>query len=96
MNEKKQSAWQEFQHRLIVRAMKDDNFRKELLANPKAVVENEMDKLKPGSKLPAALEIKIIEQPTNALYLVLPPMSELSDEELDGVAGGWSWCQMTI
>ncbi|SHH98001.1 NHLP leader peptide domain-containing protein [Desulfosporosinus lacus DSM 15449] len=49
-----------------------------------------MGKLKEGSKLPAALEVKVIEQPANALYLVLPTLlpEKLSDEALDTVAGG--------
>jgi hypothetical protein len=81
--------WQELQNELIVRAMKDENFRKELLSNPKALVEKEIGKLKKDAKLPETLEVKVIEQPANALYLVLPTMpDELSDEALDNVAGG--------
>ncbi|WP_282434382.1 hypothetical protein [Desulfosporosinus orientis] len=40
--------------------------------------------------MPAALEDKVIEQPANAIYLVLPtlPEEKLSDEALDKVAGG--------
>ena len=88
-NTLKLPSWQEFQNDLVVRALKDESFRKELLADPKAVVEKEMGKLKEGSKLPAALEIKVIEQPANALYLVLPTLpDELSDEVLESVAGG--------
>jgi len=82
-------SWQEFQNELIVKALKDESFRQELLADPKAMVEKEMGKLKEGSKLPAGLEVKVIQQPANALYLVLPTMpEELSDEALDNVAGG--------
>ncbi|GAB6174407.1 hypothetical protein JCM15765_38850 [Paradesulfitobacterium aromaticivorans] len=82
-------GWQEFNDGLITRALKDESFRQELLANPKAVVEKEMGKLKGGAKLPAAMEVKVIEQPANTLYLVLPTQSdELSDETLDSVAGG--------
>lgn len=88
-NTPKLPSWQEFQNELIGRALKDESFRQELLADPKAVVEKEMGKLKEGSKLPAALEVKVIEQPANALYLVLPTLSdELSDEALDNVAAG--------
>lgn len=85
-------SWQEFQNELIGRALKDESFRQALLANPKAVVEKEMGKLQEGAKLPGLLEIKVIEQPANALYLVLPTLpDELDDEALDSVAGGF--CQ---
>jgi hypothetical protein len=88
-NSQKLPTWQEFQTALVARTLKDESFRKELLANPKAVVEKEMGKLKIGAKLPAALEIKVLEQPANTLYLVLPTaIEELSDEALDAVAGG--------
>ena len=81
--------WQEFQNALIARAMKEESFRQSLIANPKGVVEQEMGKRIEGAKLPDQLEVKVIEQPANALYLILPIMpDELSDEELDQVAGG--------
>jgi hypothetical protein len=83
--------WQEFQNQLIAKALSDENFRAELISDPKAVVEKEMGKLKEGAKLPAGLEVKLIEQPADTLYLILPTMSgELSDEALDEVAGGGS------
>lgn len=89
MDEKKLPNWLEFANDLIVRALKDESLRKELLADPKAVVEREMGKIKEGSKLPDALEIKVIEQPANALYLVLPTLpGKLSDEVLDAVLAG--------
>lgn len=77
-------TWQEFHNEMIVKALKDEIFRQELIADPKAVLEKEMGKVKEGIKLPAAWEVKVIEQPANALYLVLPAMSgdELSDNNL--------------
>ena len=88
-NSQKLPTWQEFQNGLMVRALKDEIFRKQLLSNPKSVVEKEMGKFKEGAKLPDTLEVKVFEQPENALYLVLPTISdELSDEALDKVAGG--------
>lgn len=82
-------TWEEFQNGLIARALKDESFRRELLANPKAVMEKEMSKLKEGVKLPEAVEVKVIEQPANTLCLVLPSaFDELTDEALDNVAGG--------
>ena len=80
----------EFEQKLIQRALEDENFKQELLSNPKAVFAKES-----GEKLPNDLEIEAIEETPNKVYLVLPnnPAStategELSDEALEAVAGG--------
>jgi len=83
-------TWEEFQNQLKVKAMKDENFRKELMNDPKAVVEREMSKLGVNQQLPATLEVKVIEQPFNALYIVMPATEtgELPDDTLDQIVGG--------
>jgi hypothetical protein len=52
-------------------------------------MEKELGKFKEGVKLPDDLEAKVIEQPVNALYLVLPQSysDELFDEAFSLVAG---------
>ncbi|MBI4276868.1 MAG: NHLP leader peptide family natural product precursor [Armatimonadetes bacterium] len=69
------------------RAMKDPAFRKELLADPKAALQRLL-----GEELPAELNVRVVEEDANTVYLVLPPASEgpgeLSEAELAGVAGG--------
>lgn len=71
---------------LIKRALQDEGFARELRADPKAAIEGEV------GKLPEGIEIKLVEETPNTLYLVLParpsPGAELSDEELEQVAGG--------
>ena len=64
---------------LITRALKDEGFKQELLANPKAVVEKEL-----GTKLPEELEINVLEETEDTLYMVLPcnPYEGISEEEL--------------
>jgi len=80
---------QEFEADLIVKAWKDPKFREQLLRNPKRVLEQYL-----GIKLPADLQIKILEETERQLYLVIPPNPdqmpdlELSDAELEMVAGG--------
>jgi hypothetical protein len=80
---------QDLMAKLIAKAWKDDAFRQKLLSNPKATVEQEL-----GEALPGTLDIKIVEEPQNTLYIVLPakPMlsGELTDDELTEVAGGLS------
>jgi hypothetical protein len=72
---------------IIARALKDEGFAGELRADPKAVIEREV-----GAKLPEGVEVKLVEETPSTLYLVLPahpsPGRQLSDEELERVAGG--------
>ncbi|OUL32376.1 NHLP leader peptide family RiPP precursor [Nostoc sp. 106C] len=69
---------------LITRALKDEGFRQELMANPKAVVEQEL-----GSKLPEELEINVLEETEDTLYMVLPcnPYEGISEEDLKASLG---------
>ena len=44
-----------------------------------------------GRRIPAEIDVRVVEETPNTLYLVLPPngaSGELSDKELDAVAGG--------
>jgi len=69
---------------LITRALKDEAFKQELLANPKPVVEKEL-----GAKLPEELEINVLEETEDTLYMVLPcnPYEGVSEEELKATLG---------
>ncbi|MBO1052034.1 MAG: NHLP leader peptide family natural product precursor [Dolichospermum sp. DET73] len=69
---------------LITRALKDESFRAELIANPKAVIEQEI-----GSKLPDKLEITVLEETEDTIYMVLPcnPYEGLSEDELQANLG---------
>ena len=76
--------------KLIVRAMKDEAFRAELLNNPqtaKAAFEQEL-----GQKLPETAQIRVVQESDDVAYLVLPAMApekeELSETELEAVAAG--------
>ena len=76
------------QIQLITRAWQNDDFRRDLLSNPKAAIERELN-----VSLPAGLTVQVHEQSDNVLHLVLPPKprgGELSDEQLETVAGGFN------
>ena len=81
----------EMERRLIDRSLEDQAFRQRLLADPRAVIEHEL-----GSRLPESVEVRVVEESAETIYLVLPSASplghgvELSDQELEAVAGGAS------
>ena len=77
---------------LITKAWKDDAFAQELKSNPQAVLEREL-----GGKLPEGVEVKVVEESQNTIYLVIPEkpkaaQGELSDEQLAAAAGGTAEC----
>lgn len=83
---------QEMRRRLIERSTQDEGLRQRLLEDPKGTVEQEL-----GASLPEEVEIRAVEETPETIYLVLPPRAsgaasgggELSDRELEAVAGGW-------
>ena len=85
------SGREQMERRLVQRSLEDDAFRQRLLEDPKAAVEQEL-----GTRLPEEVRVVTVEESADTIYLVLPgtPMAgaeggELSDRELESVAGGW-------
>jgi hypothetical protein len=81
----------EMERRLIEKGLEDESFRQRLLEDPKATVEEEL-----GTRLPEDVRVVAMEETADTVYLVLPLRStdaqeagELSDRELEAVAGGW-------
>jgi hypothetical protein len=81
--------------RLIEKCWKEPGFRKQVLADPKGAFERQL-----GRPLPADLKIVIHEDSANTINLALPPIptnaAELSDEDLEKVAGGTEVAVLTI
>jgi hypothetical protein len=69
---------------LITRALKDEGFKQELLANPKAVVEKELE-----TKLPDNMEYNVLEETETTLYIVLPsnPYEGMAEPQLQELLG---------
>ena len=68
---------------IIKKAQSDKDFKKALLDNPKETLGQL------GVQVPEEVEVKVVEESAKVVYLVLPVnLDELTDEQLDGVAGG--------
>lgn len=81
MSQESQTALLE---KIVKKAWENDTFKKSLIADPKAAIEAEF-----GVKVPADVELKVVEQTAKLKYIVMPEKSgALSEEQLDSVAGG--------
>ena len=78
---------QEMESLIVQRAWKDEAFRDEFVADPKATIEKYS-----GQKLPAEYKIVAHAEDDKTIHFVIPPKpanaDELSDEDLEKVAGG--------
>lgn len=78
-------SYKELSEAIAVQSVKDAAFRKELLADPSATFEKYSGQSLSGGK------VFVHENSANELHFVLPPAlgdGELSDEDLEKVAGG--------
>lgn len=94
MATEKPKTRKEFESMIVSKAWKDAEYRRRLLQNPKAVVQEELTALYPGAQLPPSMNVHVHEDSPTSVNLVLPRSpqdftdQQLSDEDLDQVAGG--------
>jgi hypothetical protein len=70
-----------------MKAAEDDDFRARLVADPRATVEAEI-----GMRFPDGYRLHVHEESATDAHMVLPPKPELSQQQLEQVAGGGcSW-----
>ena len=75
---------EEFERQVRLRAAQDSHFLEQLLADPKAALAAAF-----GLELPPDVEFNVVQETPSRFYLVLPVASkELTDEDLEAVAGG--------
>ena len=71
---------------LIARVEDDEDFRAFLLENPKAAIQQAT-----GIDIPEDFTIRVYEEDNMTAHLVLPPSDQLTEADLEVVAGGDSW-----
>ena len=68
---------------IIAKCWADEAFKQQLIADPAGTLKQE------GIEIPEDMTIQVVENTGNVFHLVIPPPpEELSDDDLDGVAGG--------
>jgi hypothetical protein len=79
--------------RIVARAWTDAAYKQRLLADTSAVLREE------GVEVPPAVQVKVVEDSNTLVHFTLPPKpgdQELSEEQLDKVAGGFTFgCRCT-
>lgn len=78
---------------IVRRAWADGSFKRDLLQNPKQVLEAEVARMVEGFRFPEKMQVEVLEETAEKIVLVLPvqPASvagALKDEDLAKVNGG--------
>ncbi len=71
--------------KIVAKAWSDEQFKAGLMADPKTVLKEN------GVDVSDSVEVKVVENTDNVIHFTLPPKpeeGELSDAELENVAGG--------
>ena len=69
--------------RVVEMAAADDGFRAQLMADPKAALQDAI-----GVSIPDGIRVEVHEEGSNVAHLVIPPSAGLSEGELEQVQGG--------
>jgi hypothetical protein len=66
----------EMERGIVRRSLQDDGFRQRLLDDPKGAVEDEL-----GARLPEGVEVRVVEERAQTIYLVLPSGTPIGEGE---------------
>ncbi len=88
---------QDYEAEIIKKAWEDEEFRRELLADPKVAMAKMFD-----VKFPENIKLEVHEESPTVMHLILPAKpvfdssQELSDNDLKAVTGGYVFVDVTI
>jgi hypothetical protein len=71
MTEQTPKTPKDLEPEIIAKAWENEQFRQELLSNPKEAIAKTL-----GAKLAENLEVRVVQETPNSLYLVLPVMPD--------------------
>ncbi len=86
----------QFEQQIIEKVMKEEDFRKRLIEDPKFTLEQET-----GLRIPGSMNIIVLEEDAHTFYLVLPAKinpetdGELTEADLEMVSGGYDSSTMS-
>ena len=68
---------------LAEKAAGNDDFRNQLLSDPKGTIQSEFD-----VEIPEGVEIQVHQDSAETAHLIVPPGPKLGEQQLAAVAGG--------
>lgn len=77
----------EMQDILQRKSAEDADFRSQLLADPKSVINQEF-----GVVVPDNMDVHVHESSLESIHIALPPANILTEEQLEAVAAGLCCC----
>ena len=75
----------EMRARIVQKKDEDDEFRSQLISDPRGAIEKELD-----VTIPDGLKIEVHEDSIETAHLILPPKPKLDETQLSQIAGGKS------
>ncbi|MYD97827.1 MAG: NHLP leader peptide family natural product precursor [Gammaproteobacteria bacterium] len=77
----------EMLQQIVEKSALDEEFRAQLLADPKSTISNEL-----GITIPESMTIKIHESDMQTVHLALPPDPNITEEQLEAISAGLCCC----
>lgn len=78
---------QDMLQQIVDKSALNADFRKQLLADPKTTVCQEL-----GVTMPESMTIKVHESDMQTVHLALPPDPQITEEQLEAISAGLCCC----